>query len=186
MRRCTAPFLVISTSTLLLGGGALAAESADRVPVRRERSISVGAAVAGPWIASHDVTVPLPALRVGVNVSPRLTFDLTGGALPYEVSGRWTVVDLGARWFFGDGNASPYAMARVGAFFDKADEGNDRSYPYGTVGAGFEYACRCGFVAWAEAGPALTGYMDVGPRTAAAGAYGSVGLGYRFGVASIR
>ena len=182
MSRCIGALLVIGTFTLLQLGSAAAEESADLAPVRRERSIEVGATLVWPWIASHDATVPLPSLRVGANISPRLAFDLTAGVLPHEANGRWSAFDLGARWFLGDGNASPYFMGRVGAFFDKADEGSNRSYPYATVGAGFEYACRCGFVAWGEAGPALAGYTSGGPHSAAAALYGSVGLGYRFGL----
>ena len=167
---------------------ALAAEEtlARVAPIRQERAISVGASLAWPWVAGHDVTVPLPALRVGVNVSPRLAVDLTGGMISYGASGRWSLVDIGARWFLSDGHASPYLMARVGDFFDKADEGSDRSYPYAAVGVGLEYACGCGFIAWGEAGPALTGYTSGGSHSAAAGIYASAGLGFRFGAVSGR
>src|SRR5215510_15047590 len=143
------------------------AEAAAKV--RESRRVSIGFSPAWPWMAAHDVTAPLPALRLGVNLSPRLALDLTGGMLEYSAYGSWSLVDIGARWFFLDGNASPYVMGRVGSYFVDADEGSNATYRYATLGVGAEYAAGFGLTAWAEGGPALVG----GER----GVYASVGVG---------
>ena len=149
------------------------------VPVRAERRLLLGISPTYPMVFGHDVSLPLPALRLGVNVLPRLMAEATAGTLSYGASGRWTLVDLGLRWYVTQGAIGPYVMAHVGDFIDDADEGNTRSYPYGAVGGGFEYACRCGFAVWAEVAPALVSYMDIGPRSTQAGLFMSAGVGYR-------
>ncbi len=166
------------------GPVARAEPATDATPVRASRAVSVGLAISGPRMLTHDLALPLPSVRVGVNLSPRLALDLTVGALPYDATGRRTMIDLGARWFFSDHHTSPYAMVRAGDFFSNAQEGaaHGRSYPLVTVGAGIEYACGCGFVAWAEAGPALFRYTDGVSSSAAGGLYLSLGAGYRIAV----
>jgi hypothetical protein len=72
-----------------------------------------------------------------------------------------------------------YLALRIGDYLDHADEGGDRSYPFATIAGGVEYACRCGFTAWAEAGPAAVSYMAAGPRSLSLGIYASAGVGYR-------
>ena len=173
---------VLVAAWSLLGATVARAESQETVaPVRADRPILVGVSLSGPWMASHDVTIPLPSVRVGVNVSPRLALDLTAGTLSHDVGGRWTMFDLGARWFFAGGPLGPYALARVGAFHSKPDEGEGAhlTYPLAAVGGGLEYTCRCGFAAWAEAGPALFRYTDGKAHSAAGGVYMSLGVGYR-------
>jgi hypothetical protein len=160
---------------------ALAQPVAESAPVRGDRPISLGVSAAWPWMPAHDATAPLPAVRLSVNFSPRLSLDVSGGTIPYETAGRFTLVDLGARWFLSEGHASPYLMARAGEYLDKADEGPDAKYPYAAAGAGFEYACNCGLAAWAELAPAVIAYDRDGPRTWNRGLYVSVGVGYRFG-----
>jgi len=150
-----------------------APESTDEEPtVRESRRAFLAFSPAFPVLAGHDVTTPVPALRVGVNLSTHLALDLTAGELPQN-GGANTLIDLGARWFFLDGNLSPYLMARVGKYSGYNDEGPDPSYGYVTLGPGVEYAGDHGFTAWLEAAPALL----EGSR----GWYYSLGLGYRFG-----
>jgi hypothetical protein len=141
--------------------------------VREARRVSFGVAPAWPWNASHDVTLPVPALRLGVSFSPRVTVDLTAGTIHASDYSGASLVEVGARYFFADGNASPYLMVRVGEYFADHDESPDRTYGYAALGPGIEYAADNGFTAWAEAGPVLID-SDLG-------AYASVGLGYRFG-----
>jgi len=163
-----------------VAGACLARPAAAQSPpavetVRETRRVSIGFSPAWPWMAAHDVTAPLPSLRLSVSVSSHLALDLTGGTLQYSDHGGWSLVDIGARWFFSDGNASPYVMGRAGQYFVDGDETPDRTYGYLALGGGIEYAGDGGFTAWAEGGPAL---IDGN-----AGAYGSVGIGYRFGSA---
>ena len=150
-----------------------APEPADaETTVRESRRAFLAFSPAFPVFAGHDLTMPVPGLRVGVNLSSHLALDLTAGELP-QTGGATTLIDLGARWFFLRGNVSPYLMARVGKYSGYNDEGPDPSYGYVTLGPGVEYAGDHGFTAWLEAAPALL----EGDR----GWYYSLGLGYRFG-----
>ncbi len=152
--------------------------------VRAERRLLLGIAPTYPLVFGHDVSVPLPAVRAGVNLLPRLAADLTAGTLPHEDGGRWTVLDVGLRWHLTEGAVSPYLMVHAGDFIDddNVNEGGHRSYPYGALGGGVELAGRCGFAMWAEAAPALVSYLDTagGPRSTQAGLFVDLGLGYRF------
>jgi hypothetical protein len=186
MRLLIARFSIIACAVglSLYGAPARAADDDTAAIIRGwgQRPLTVAAVVSWPWMAQHDVTVPLPGGRLSVNVSPRLSLDLTGGWLTHDQSGRWTLVDLGARWFFATGPTSPYVVARAGSYFDRADEGDDHSYPYGVVGGGIEYACGCGLTLSGELGPALMGFADNVRRRAVLGVYGSVAIGFRFGL----
>ena len=179
MRRLAISVLALSTLTPV----ALAHAEADspEIPVRAERRLLLGISLAYPVVFGHDVSVPLPAARLGVNFLPRLMVELTAGSLSYETSGRWTLVDVGLRWQVTQGAVSPYLMAHAGDFVDdgSVNEGGSRSYPYLALGGGLEYACRCGFATWAEVAPALVSYVDTGPRSTELGLFMSVGLGYR-------
>jgi hypothetical protein len=164
------------------------AQSSDAVAtVRESRSVSVALAPSGPLARQFDsgrlLTIPLPAVRVGVNVSPRLMLDLTATTLPLDSYVQTTLIDLGARWFLDDANGSPYLMARSGAFFVTGSENevDVGTYGYVTLGAGAEWADDNGLTLWAEVGPALV----YGHRTGWGG-YASVGVGYRFGSAPAR
>jgi hypothetical protein len=161
----------VITATLARPAAA-AEEEAHEETVRQSRPGFLAFSPAWPVLAGHDVTMPLPGLRVGVNFSTHLALDLTGGLFP-QTGGSNNLVDVGARWFFLDGNASPYVMARAGRYHSYNDEGPDHDYGYVTLGAGAEYAGDGGFVASLEAGPALVG----GDR----GWYYNFSLGYRFG-----
>jgi hypothetical protein len=150
-----------------------AADPTDQeTTVRESRRAFLAFSPAFPVLAGHDVTTPVPGLRVGVNLSTHLALDLTAGELP-QTGGANTLFDFGARWFFLGGNLSPYLMVRAGKYSGYNDEGPDPSYRYVTLGPGVEYAGDHGFTAWLEAAPALL----EGDR----GWYYSFGLGYRFG-----
>ena len=155
-----------------LAGPAAAGETEQAETLRQSRPGFLAFSPVWPRVANHDSTVPLPGLRLSVNVSPRVAFDLTGGFFP-QTGGSFNLIDVGARWFFAKGNFAPYLMGRAGKYSGYNDEGPDPSYLYVTLGPGIEYASDGGFVAWIEYGPALLG----GNR----GWYGSFGLGYRFG-----
>ena len=165
--------LVASAVAACLARPAAAQPSPAESMVRGSRRVSFGLSPAWPWMAAHDVTAPLPALRLGVNFSPRVAVDLTAGTFQYSSFGGWSLVDLGARWFFADGNVSPYLMGRAGEYFVNGDETPDKTYLYATLGGGIEYAGDGGLTAWVEAGPALIDGNG--------GAYVSIGVGYRFG-----
>jgi hypothetical protein len=149
-----------------------AAQSPPAETVRESRPGLLAFTPTWPWMAHQDVTIPLPSLRVSVNMSPRLTVDMTGGMFP-QLGEKFWLLDIGARTFLTGGHLSPYVMARVGMYHSVHDETPDQTYRYGTLGAGVEYAANGGFTAWAELGPAL---LD-----SERGWYGSFGLGYRFG-----
>ena len=72
-------------------------------------------------------------------------------------------------------------MGRAGAYYvsvhDAGGLPEDHTYRYATLGGGVEYASGGGFTTWAELGPVVV----KGDKAASAGAYASVGLGYRFG-----
>jgi hypothetical protein len=177
------PGLVVATAAIVVGlaGRAAAESTAAVVAVRGSRPVSIGFSPGGPWADGRQsggrLTIPLPALRVGVSLSPRLAVDLTGGILPFEYT-QLALVDLGARWFFTAANVSPYLMGRAGVYLVDIhdDYSAHHTYGYATLGGGVEYASGGGFTAWAEIGPVLV----KGNPGAAAGAYASVGLGYRF------
>jgi len=158
----------------------VAAAGPVEAPVRQQRPLLVGLSIGWPWISGHDATVPVPGFRAGL-AGARLSVELGAAFVPFGGDGGVTVVDLGARWFVRQGAAAPYLMVRAGDYFDNADEGGDRSYPFAVAGAGLDYSCRCGLSAWFEIGPSLVSYTasDVGPRSIAGGVYTSLGVGYR-------
>jgi hypothetical protein len=182
MRRRSAIALLWLVAVVLGPISSAAAQTPPAVaptPVRVERRVLLGVGLVYPMTLDHDITIPLPSVRLGVNISPRLVLELTAGSIAYGASGRWTVIDAGLRWHLTDGSLSPYVMAHAGEWFDDADEGGDRSYPYAALGGGVEYACRCGFAAWVEAAPALISYTAGGPHSTVGGVYMGLGLGYR-------
>ena len=166
---------------LLTGQAAFAQPVPESTPVREDRPFSLGVSPTWPWMAENDVTLPvLPTVRLSVNVSPRVSVDLTAGIFSYEGSGQASLLDIGARWFFSEGHASPYLMVRASEYWDAPNEGREGNYPYAAAGAGLEYACGCGLALWGEIGPAVLGYDQEGPRTWNRGVYVNLGLGYRF------
>jgi hypothetical protein len=164
------------------GRTAWAAPTHDAVPVRWARPASLGLGLAWPWMAGHDVTTLLPVVRVSGSVLPRLALDLTVGTFRHDASGRWTMIDAGARWFLMARHTAPYLLVRAGNYHDKVDENGSRNYPYAAGGVGVEYACDCGVVTWAEAGAALMRFTDGVSQSLAFGIYTSVGVGYRVAI----
>lgn len=158
------------------------AVAAEEIAVRAERKVFIAASPTWPWIAGHDATIPMPGLCLGVQFSPRWMIEFTGAHLPFDATGAVSLADVGTRYYLGEHLVSPYAMAHVGAYWNNADEGNDRWYPYATAGAGIDVSTRGGLTAWCEAGPALVGYQDVGDHQATLGIFASAGVGYRFGL----
>jgi hypothetical protein len=153
------------------------AQSTDTAAVRERRAVAIAFSPAGPLVKDDSYeeslrTIPLPALRVSVNLSPRLALDFTAGLLRVQFGGA-ALVDVGARWFYSDALVSPYLAGRAGWYFVDGDENPDRTYRYATVGLGIEQAFDTGVTAWADIGPALVGGKP--------GVYASLGLGYRFG-----
>lgn len=173
-------YSIVVAALLAFGGSSADAEPAEAPQeVRAERPIAIALSPVFPWISGHDATVPLPALRLGLNVSPRLALELTGGGVPMGDGGRMVLVDVGARWFALATTVAPYLMARVGDILDRGNEGGDRSYPFAVAGGGLDYACACGLTAWVEAGAGLFSYEAAGPRSTELGGYLGVGIGYR-------
>ena len=149
--------------------------------MREMRRLMLAVATAWPVFAHHDTTVPLPGLRIGFNISPRVEADLTGASIPFEYDGRMSMVEVGIRVFTIQGPLAPYGVARAGIYFDDAvEQGPGRNYPYiQPVGVGLDYSGTWGFTAFAEVGPTLMWYQDVGAHSLERGIYMSVGLGYR-------
>jgi hypothetical protein len=166
---------------LSLAGRAASAEpDAAVVAIRETRRVLVAIGVPDVlWLPGHDATVPLPAVRLAVNLSPALSLDMTAGELPYATAGLWSTVHVGLRYFFAPRPFSPYVVLRAGSWMDHADEGNNRSYPFAALCAGVEQVWKNGFTLWAEAGPAVISYMDDGPRSWVTGLQGSAGVGLR-------
>lgn len=149
--------------------------------VRGERRLSLVAAMPWPILAHHDATIPVPSLRIGVNLSPRLMAELTGGRIPFGYDGQLGLVEAGIRVFIVESNLAPYGVARAGIFFDDSHEqGPQRNYRYlQPVGVGLDYSGPWGFTASAEIGPSLMWYSEGGAHSVERGMYVSIGLGYR-------
>jgi hypothetical protein len=151
-----------------------ASASAD-VRMDRRRLVAV-ALPDGLYITNHDVTVPLPALRVGYQLHDHLMLEVGASYLPPSNA----LAHVGGRYLFGTARVAPYAFARLGAYRDDPDEGDDGTYPFALGGAGIDLALRGGFAAWAEGGLGLASYENYDVRSTELAAYVSAGLGYRF------
>ena len=86
--------------------------------VREARRLSLAVATPWPVFAHHDATTPVPALRIGVNVSPRVLGELTGGSIPLGYDGRVSLLEAGIRVFMVEGQLAPYSVARAGIYLD--------------------------------------------------------------------
>jgi hypothetical protein len=151
-------------------------------PVRADRAVLIGVCLPDAFgVFGHDSTVPLPGLHVRFNLSPRLALGLSGGLLPYETNGQFSTVHGGGRFYLAEPRWAPYLLADVGVWANRADEGDDQSYPFVFAGGGLEYAGASGFAAWVELAPALVSYNDQygAGRSLAAGWYGALGVGFR-------
>jgi hypothetical protein len=121
-----------------------------------------------------------PMLRLGVNLSPRLALELTGGVSPRGPSGDWSAVGGGLSWFFGRGALAPHAVLRAQASSEHPDEGRDLSHLFVGAGLGLEYAGPSGVTLWCEALPALVHFDAFYSKGLRPGVLVSLGLGYRF------
>ena len=116
-REFAIPLLWLAAAVLVQSPPPAVAQTSPAIaptPLRAERRVLLGVGLVYPMTLDHDVTGPLPSLRLGVNISPRLVLELTGSSIPYEVSGRVTLIDVGLRWHLTDGPLSPYVMAHAG------------------------------------------------------------------------
>ena len=179
MRKSFVTSALVVLGLVLLSRNCFAAGDAAVLPVRIDRPVLVGASLTWPWVRSHDVTIPLPTLHLGVNLSPHLAVEVTGGWIPFGETGRLSMIDVGVRWLVMTDALAPYLLARAGDYWNNADEGGDRSYPFAAVGAGLDYSAAWGGAAWLELGPALFSYSDGISSAIAVGFYASVGVGYR-------
>jgi hypothetical protein len=171
---------LLAIASLLAGRAAVAEPDVAEVAIRENHRVLLAIGVPDVlWLSGHDVTVPLPAVRLAVNLSPALSLDVTAGELPYESTGLWSTVHVGLRWFFVPRSFSPYVVLRAGTWLDHAEEGNNRSYPFAALCGGVEQVWKNGLTLWGEAGPAVISYMDDGPRSWVAGLQGSAGIGLR-------
>jgi hypothetical protein len=176
------PLAYLFALTMSLGGRAALGQPEVAAPsIRQSRRVLLAVGVPDVlWIRGHDATMPLPTVRLGVNLSPVLSLDLTGGGLPVEGDLSATV-HLGLRWYFARRPLAPYVVLRAGTWMDRGspNEGGNRSYPFAALGGGVEQTWNNGLTLWTELGPALVSYMAGGPRSWAAGVQGSAGIGLR-------
>jgi hypothetical protein len=172
---------LLAVTVSLAARAAVAELDAGKVAIRENRRVLVAIGVPDVlWLPGHDVTVPLPTVRLAVNLSPALALDVTAGELPYETTGLWSTVHVGIRYFFAPRPFSPYVVLRAGTWMDHANEGaGDRSYPFAALCGGVEQTWKKGLSLWAELGPALISYTDGGARSWIAGLQGSAGIGVR-------
>lgn len=168
--------------SLLSGAVATPAWADDQTEstVRQRHGYLLGVSPTWPWISGADATMPLPALRLGVQVARRTSVELTAGAIPIGDGASMWIADLGGRWFATTGTLAPYVMVRAGDYADRGGDGGDRSYPFAALGGGIDYSGTGGLTAWAELAPAVVSYTTGGDaRSLRAGIYASVGVGYR-------
>jgi hypothetical protein len=173
--------LLTSVARVAQAGDRPSGDEAGPSTVREARRLSLSVATPWPVFANHDATIPLPSLRIGVEVSPRVACELTGGTIPFGYDGRMTLLEAGLRVFMLESTLAPYGVARAGIYFDDAlEQGPGRNYPYlQPAGIGLDYSGTWGFTASAEIGPTLMWYQDVGAHSLEHGVYVSVSLGYR-------
>lgn len=173
--------LVVASSALVaaLATPANADEEAAATTPRADRRYLIGFSPAWPWIAGADATVPLPAVRLGLQTAPRASAELTAGGIPMGDGGSLWHVDLGGRWFATTGAFAPYVLARAGLSADRGNEGGDRTYPFAAIGGGLDYTRAGGFTAWVELGPTVVSYTSGSERELRGGVYACAGVGYR-------
>lgn len=81
-------YSIVVAAVLAFGGSSADAEPAEAPQaVRAERPIAIALSPVFPWISGHDATVPLPALRLGLNVSPRLALACACGLTAWVEAG---------------------------------------------------------------------------------------------------
>ncbi len=132
------------------------------------------------FINNHDVTFPLPALRIGYQAHPVMLVELGISYLPLPYGAHAALVHVGGRYLLTDHRFAPYVFSRVGAYDSSPDEGDGGTYPFLAAGLGIELAAQGGFAAWAEAGPGLASFEQLDQRETELALFVSVGLGYRF------
>lgn len=178
-------FVFLFLALVAAPGLASAEGGAPARPARPAGSVLLGIAVPDElFIHGHDATVPLPALRVALQVTPRISADLGAGYVPAAYGSHFAIGHLGARWFASERPVGPYLLARVGIWDDDPDEGGRTKYGFAVAGGGVEYTHSSGLSLWLEL--ALGGVLhESGPggdRTEVdLGIYGSAGIGYRLG-----
>jgi hypothetical protein len=177
--RCS-KILGLWTFLLLAAPLAAGADDAPPQPVRDRPAALLGLQIPDVLvILGHDVTIPLPALRLGAGVSRRLAFEITGATLTHDVTGRWTMIHGSASYFLWDDRLSPYFLGGAGVWRDRGESGDVRSYPFAFGGAGAQFAGYRGFVVWLEVGPAVASYTDGVRRQTTLAIYGGLGVGIR-------
>ncbi len=139
-----------------------------------------------PLILDGDAwLVPLPALRVAWQATPRLGLDLGAGMMPLEYRSHVAIGHLGVRWSAGDGPLGPYLLARAGIWDFDPDEGTRTTSPFAVAGGGLEYTDASGFSLWTELGilglRMETTSWEMTSHDMQLGVYGSIGIGYRLG-----
>jgi hypothetical protein len=145
-------------------------------PAAAERKLLVALTVPeGLAIANHDVTIPMPGIRVGYRFDG-WSVDAGVGYMPMPYDAEQSMVHVGTRRFLRAKPLAPYVMARVGLWNSRPDEGDAESAVFGVGGAGVEYAGSSGFTAWIELGAGGARYEG----TLEACFYVSAGIGYRF------
>ena len=132
------------------------------------------------YINNHDVTLPLPGLRLGYQAHKVMLVEVGVAYIPMPYGASVALAHVGGRYLLTDTRFAPYVFARVGAFFGDPDEGDGGTYPFGAAGLGLELAATGGFAAWAELGPGLASFEQFDERTTELALFVSVGLGYRF------
>jgi hypothetical protein len=154
-------------------------------PARPAGSICFGLAVPEAlFIHGHDVTIPLPALRVAWQVTPRISADFGAGYVPMEYESHAAIGHVGARWFASERPVAPYLLARVGIWDFNPTEGDRMKYRFALAGGGVEYTHSSGLSLWLELALGGVFYESGagGKRTGVdLGSYGSTGIGYRLG-----
>lgn len=181
-----------SVLVLAFAAGALfsarAARAEGEVPVRRARPVSVGVAIPDLLLlGERDATRPLPALHLGVNVSPHLGIEFDAGGLRLPSGLSYALLQMGAKGYLFEGAFSPTLVARAGTYRTKGQGGGDQNYSFMSAGVGFEYASESGFFGWGDASAAaLRHSLDDGDFYLVGGLLVSLGLGYRIGMSATR
>jgi hypothetical protein len=168
--------------TLLASLAGARARAADAGAVRAARPVSLAVAVPDLLLVQgRDVTMPLPGLHLGVNLSPHLAIEAAGGGLPLNNGGSHSMLQAALKWYFLNGAWSPTLGARVGAYLSRGGDGGDRRYSFVGGGPGLEYAGESGFLVSGDVSVLGVSYTDGGEHYPRLGMSVSFAIGYRFG-----
>jgi hypothetical protein len=156
-----------------------ASARAEEPPIREAKRIYLGVALDALYVHAADGDGGI-VLRAGVNLSPRLMLELTGGVNPRGPNGEWTSYGGGLRYFLRDGAFAPYLALRAARSHEHPDEGRDTDHLWAAAGPGIAYTSHFGLDWTLDAMPAVARVDDSFATSTHVGLLVSTALGFRF------